>query len=169
MVYEWQDAKYLGVGVDGQQGDNDWSEDVRHFLPSRSRGRNSRLVAQRIYICTVEAQQKGFCTTEQLGQFVTSAAAPPESSFFTSAVRFDSSAASDGSTTSSGRGPYRYDVSKTGYYCVGIVPVALEGAKSNSTFMSVVDFENVFEGHLPASEYPKVAVSLRSRNEDLRD
>lgn len=32
VVYEWQDAKYLGVGADGQQGDNDWSEDVRAFF-----------------------------------------------------------------------------------------------------------------------------------------
>lgn len=113
---------------------------------------------QRVYICTVDAQQKGLCTTDQLGQFITSASTPAESSIYTSPVRFDSSSSGDAPTTNSGRGPYRYEVSKTGYYCVGIVPVALEGAKNNSTFMSVVDFENVFKGHLPASEYPKVAV-----------
>lgn len=40
VVYEWQDAKYLGVGADGQQGDNDWSEDVRTFFAPELSPRN---------------------------------------------------------------------------------------------------------------------------------
>lgn len=69
----------------------------------------------------------------------------------------DKTSLSGGSAT----GPYRYPVTKTGYYCVGAVPVILDnGAKSDSYFTGVVDFENVFGGHLPAAEWPKIAVSL---------
>jgi hypothetical protein len=35
---------------------------------------------------------------------------------------------------------------------------AVEGTK----FTGVVDFENVFEGHLPAAEYPKIPVGFFS-------
>lgn len=47
--------------------------------------------------------------------------------------------------------------------CVGVVPLiateptAVNGSQA-STYTGVVDFENVFKGLLPASEYPKVAV-----------
>lgn len=62
-------------------------------------------------------------------------------------------------------GPFRYAVTKTGYYCVGTVPVTLEGdvegdGESASAFIGVVDFMNVFEGHLSAGDYPKVAVRV---------
>ena len=69
-------------------------------------------------------------------------------------------------------GPFKYNVNKTGYYCVGAVPVTVTSDEddslngSNSTldaatpfgtvFTGVVDFENTFEGHLPAAEYPKI-------------
>ncbi|GAA5986074.1 hypothetical protein JCM11641_005548 [Rhodosporidiobolus odoratus] len=140
VVFEWEDAKYLGVGKDGQDSENTWE-------------------ANRTYICTLTAQQAGVCTEDQLGRFLTTASTPSNSSIFTSSVRFDtvSSAPTNENDQQLGTGPYRYNVGRTGYYCVGTVPVSLEAARVNSTFTGVVDFENAFVGHLPASEYPKVA------------
>lgn len=103
-----------------------------------------------------------------------------DTTIWTTPVRFDSRAAVDtvdsavNAALDVNRGPFRYEVPKTGYYCVGAVPVTIstgatpssddmdEGTSSNATtttrttYTGVVDFENVFEGHLPASEYPKI-------------
>lgn len=103
-----------------------------------------------------------------------------DTTIWTTAVRFDSRAsAADSNNAASAaldinRGPFRYQVKKTGYYCVGAVPVTIstgaapssddiDSGSSNTTstttrtvYTGVVDFENVFKGHLPASEYPKI-------------
>ena len=59
-----------------------------------------------------------------------------------------------------GTGPYRYEVPKSGYYCVGTVPVSLQQSRYNSSYAGVVDFEGNYGGHLPGSEYPKIPVSF---------
>ncbi|GAA5906493.1 hypothetical protein JCM6882_004450 [Rhodosporidiobolus microsporus] len=140
VVFEWEDAKYLGVDASGHESENDWSPD-------------------RTYICTLAAQQAGRCTEDDLGRFITSSSMPSNSTVFTASVRFDAATSAPVSAADKelGTGPYRYEIERTGYYCVGAVPVVLEGAKVNSTFTGVVDFENAFVGHLPASEHPKVA------------
>ncbi|GAA5957944.1 hypothetical protein JCM10213_002267 [Rhodosporidiobolus nylandii] len=140
VVFEWEDAKYLGVSADGKDNENDWAAD-------------------RTYICTLSAQRAGLCQTADLGRFLTLPSTPANSSIFTTSVRFDTvtSAPVNDADKALGTGPYRYDIPRTGYYCVGAVPVALEAARVNSSFTGVVDFENAFKGHLPGSEYPKVA------------
>ena len=125
----------------------------------RAQRADTLFVLQRIYICTIEAQTAGLCTTEQLGLFLTAPGTPDETSISTSSVRFDAVPSASGERQTS-RGPFRYDVGSTGYYCVATVPLLLEGATRNTSFTGVVDFENVFGGHLPAAEYPKVAVRL---------
>ncbi|KAI9632189.1 major facilitator protein [Dioszegia hungarica] len=64
-------------------------------------------------------------------------------------------------------GPVRYQVAKTGYYCVGIVPVTLVNSRSVSArqathaeYAGEVLFRNTFEGELPAVEYPKINLYL---------
>nr|XP_019050058.1 major facilitator protein [Kwoniella bestiolae CBS 10118]OCF28988.1 major facilitator protein [Kwoniella bestiolae CBS 10118] len=63
--------------------------------------------------------------------------------------------------------PITYTVPKTGYYCVGIVPVTLVNARSDialesrqspshAEYSGLVLFKNTFEGELPAVEYPKI-------------
>ncbi|WWD08697.1 hypothetical protein V865_006810 [Kwoniella europaea PYCC6329] len=63
--------------------------------------------------------------------------------------------------------PITYSVPKTGYYCVGIVPVTLINARSDipiesrqtpshAEYSGLVLFRNTFEGELPAVEYPKI-------------
>ncbi|ODN97486.1 major facilitator protein [Cryptococcus wingfieldii CBS 7118] len=64
--------------------------------------------------------------------------------------------------------PITYAVPKTGYYCVGIVPVTLVNSKRDLTkreathaeYSGVVLFRNTFEGELPAVEYPKIGFYL---------
>lgn len=62
--------------------------------------------------------------------------------------------------------PIRLDVPKTGYYCVGVIPVTLvtndkrelEERKSvHAEYEGIVTFRNQFDGELPAVEYPKIA------------
>lgn len=78
--------------------------------------------------------------------------------------------------------PIHYEVPKTGYYCVGVVPVTLvkgdqaeqherrvfheddvldpRASNQRGSYEGVVTFRNQFQGELPAAEYPKIAVSL---------
>ncbi|KAI6012488.1 lung seven transmembrane receptor-domain-containing protein [Pisolithus orientalis] len=62
-------------------------------------------------------------------------------------------------------GPIQYQVRKTGYYCVAIVPVTIippttrqvsSDTPSHPTYSGVVLFQNTFDGQLPAADYPKV-------------
>lgn len=126
--------------------------------------------SQRVYICTLSALSENLCTEADLGRFITTPATLPESSsIFTTSVRFDPvpSAPQNPQEAEASAGPFRYAVTKTGYYCVGTVPVTLEGdvagdGESASAFVGVVDFMNVFEGHLSSGDYPKVAVRVLS-------
>ncbi|KAM0745675.1 hypothetical protein T439DRAFT_307608 [Meredithblackwellia eburnea MCA 4105] len=139
VIFEWKDAKHLGVDPSGKT-DNTWTDD-------------------RVYICTLSAMEANLCTEDNLGKFITTPAElPSNSSIFTASVRFDpvASAPLSESDKELGTGPYRYSVSKTGYYCIGTVPVTLDGGYLNTSFTGVVDFENVFPGLLPAGEYPKI-------------
>ncbi|GJJ09695.1 hypothetical protein Clacol_003919 [Clathrus columnatus] len=61
------------------------------------------------------------------------------------------------------QGPIKYDVPKTGYYCIAIIPLTVDAAlnsRSASTphpeYDGTILFHNVFTGKLPASDYPKV-------------
>ena len=135
---------------------------------------------QRIYVCNLAAYRANLCSASQLGRFIIDM--PPglsanSTSIFTTAVRFDSRAATGDGTdavpATINSGPFNYSVTRTGYYCVGAVPVTistgvqastddLDLGTGNSTsttataYTGVVDFENTFEGHLPAAEYPKI-------------
>ncbi|KAG8896818.1 hypothetical protein FRB99_008625 [Tulasnella sp. 403] len=59
--------------------------------------------------------------------------------------------------------PIHYHISRTGYYCVGAIPVTVlhqgETGDQNHThasFSAVAHFENEFSGMLPATDYPKI-------------
>ena len=65
--------------------------------------------------------------------------------------------------------PIVYPVPKTGYYCVAIIPLtvtdqtkkglserALSDVPTHPTYTGTILFRNVFNGQLPAAEYPKV-------------
>ena len=148
VIYEWQDARYLGIEPDGSgAGANDWVDDSR------------------VYICTLAAQRAKLCGEDQLGQFITSSANDTTSSIYTRAVSFSSSSTLAPGATA---GPFRYDVPRTGYYCVGLVPLQTDTLAGESAgtvteavddgtvvYSGVVTFENSFIGHLPAADYPK--------------
>lgn len=154
-------------------------------------------------MCTLTAYRANLCTADQLGSFIVDipdGVDKNSTSIFSTAVRFDARAAlgdsADSAPAGVNAGPFKYPVTKTGYYCVGAVPVTIETSSSSesrqlsstaivprqdpaqgetdsqptsgdspstgtttqttTTFTGVVDFENTFEGHLPASEYPKI-------------
>lgn len=112
---------------------------------------------QPTYVCTLDAVARALCGETDLGRFISTAPAG-NSSIFTSSVRFDAvSSPSKVEDQAAGTGPYHYAVHEDGYYCVGVVPLVAQGA-SAGYFAAVIDFRNVFKGHLPASEYPKIAV-----------
>ncbi|KAF4604973.1 hypothetical protein EYR40_003756 [Pleurotus pulmonarius] len=61
--------------------------------------------------------------------------------------------------------PIKYDVKKTGFYCVAIVPVTLKNSAQGESgtdvpfhpvYQGTILFHNTFEGKLPATDYPKV-------------
>jgi hypothetical protein len=80
------------------------------------------------------------------------------------------STAADGPLNPSPTGVYQYtgtiqyQVRKTGYYCVAIVPVTIlaSGQESSTdvpyhpSYKGIVHFQNTFDGKLPATDYPKV-------------
>jgi hypothetical protein len=126
-------------------------------------------LTQRVYVCNLAAYQANLCTMDQLGSFIVNApqdVSLNSTSIYTTAVRFDTRAMlGDGTeATNAGinSGPFKYPVSRTGYYCVGAVPVTISGSgedglgNASTTYTGVVDFINTFQGHLPAAEYPKI-------------
>lgn len=136
------------------------------------------VLLQRVYVCTAAAYSANLCTSDQLGQFIVdtpTARSSNTTSIYTTAVRFDTRASAvdavNGTSLAVNAGPFKYPVRSTGYYCVGAVPVGIAndedpGSKRQSlpagtskgystTYTGVVDFENVFDGHLPAADYPK--------------
>lgn len=148
VVYEWQDAKWLGVNPSNQQAENSWQAD-------------------RVYVCTLDAIAQSLCSKTDLGKFIISPLPPDlkrESlNIWTTRVKLEAKTRANSSDSSSPMtiAPYRYNVTKTGYYCVGAVPLTVglpsAGNTTYSTYTGVVAFENVFKGNLPAGEYPKVA------------
>ncbi|KAK4703861.1 chitin deacetylase, partial [Phenoliferia sp. Uapishka_3] len=67
VIFEWEDAKYLGVDPSGSTSDNAWTED------------------QRVYICTLSALEANLCSESDLGKFITtpSSLSSSNSSIFT--------------------------------------------------------------------------------------
>ncbi|KAF8516142.1 lung seven transmembrane receptor-domain-containing protein [Hysterangium stoloniferum] len=59
--------------------------------------------------------------------------------------------------------PIKYEVRKTGYYCIAIVPLTVDALPQRQTnnephpaYEGTILFQNTFKGKLPASDYPKV-------------
>ncbi|PLW21647.1 hypothetical protein PCANC_01096 [Puccinia coronata f. sp. avenae] len=146
VVYEWEDAKWLGINPSNKQAENSWQED-------------------RVYVCTLDAIVQSLCTQAQLGEFIVSplpsGVKRDSLNIWTQRVKLEAKPIPSDTGTPMGSGPFRYNVTKTGYYCVGAVPLTAGLPSSSnatfSTYTGVVAFENVFKGNLPAGEYPKVA------------
>jgi hypothetical protein len=67
------------------------------------------------------------CQEPNLGQFIITTPieiSPSSTSIFTAAVRFPSAAIEGAESIN--EGPFKYAVNKTGYYCVGAVPLSTE-------------------------------------------
>ncbi|KIK70735.1 hypothetical protein GYMLUDRAFT_149265 [Collybiopsis luxurians FD-317 M1] len=195
VIYEWSDSEYLGK----------LTSVTDELLPP-----------QKTYVCTSSAVAGGFCSREDLGQFILdlpSGKTINDTSFWSARVELPSnkSSSSERESTLTGSGslwdpngnnslpssqsddgptawrrdvsiqsrdslnlspsgiytysqPIQYLVRKTGYYCVAIVPVTVQGSVARQDlpadihphYQGVVFFRNKFDGRLPATDYPKV-------------
>ncbi|KAF9076025.1 lung seven transmembrane receptor-domain-containing protein [Rhodocollybia butyracea] len=157
VVYEWADAPYLGI-----------TTDTNELLPS-----------QKTYVCTSSVASKGFCTPDGLGRFILdlpSGKSINDTSFWSARVELPANNSTTSQRESTAIGdvlnpspngiykytqPIQYLVRKTGYYCVAIVPVTVQGVTvqdvpSHPAYNALVFFRNKFDGRLPATDYPKV-------------
>lgn len=124
IFYEWQD-----FGLLGKPGpDRDVFGD-----------------AIRTYVCTPLAVGQGLCSNEDLGQFITMG-----NGTTIQKQRVDLGAAPGIAEDK----VITYPVKSTGYYCVGAVPMTVDG--EHATFKGRVFFHNAFKGDLPGGEYPKL-------------
>ncbi|KIM70203.1 hypothetical protein SCLCIDRAFT_12757 [Scleroderma citrinum Foug A] len=169
-IYEWRDVKYFGVVT--SESDNS--------LP-------------KTYVCTTDAVKSGLCSSSDIGKFIFFAqdGTPMEqTSFWTASVTLNQTSPSRRRSGTASiqvlHGPrqqddvlnpsptgvlsytsaIQYQVRKTGYYCVAIVPVTVISPTTRQTstdlvpfhptYNGVVLFKNTFDGQLPAADYPKV-------------
>ncbi|KAH7106927.1 lung seven transmembrane receptor-domain-containing protein [Auriculariales sp. MPI-PUGE-AT-0066] len=63
------------------------------------------------------------------------------------------------------KGPIQYAVRKTGYYCIATIPFTTQSSNSeqgmvHGSYSGVVNFQNVFDGMLAATDYPKIQLYL---------
>ncbi|CDK28035.1 unnamed protein product [Kuraishia capsulata CBS 1993] len=94
------------------------------------------------YLCSEELVAKGLCDTSELYQFIVNKNVTPKAEILTSFL------------TSYGDNGLRYNISKTGYYCVACSS-PLDLGKSQNEFIVQVNFQNSY-GNLPAAEIPKL-------------
>ncbi|KAF5352637.1 hypothetical protein D9756_005992 [Leucocoprinus leucothites] len=171
VIYEWTDAPFLGK--------KDTTDDD-DLVP-------------KTYVCTSDALARGDCTRENLGRFILDLPQGKtinDTSFWSARVLLSSNAAPalsaksildpvhlgrrifaprenpnpspDGILTYSEA--IHYHVTKTGYYCVAILPISSSSpARQTSTdvpfhpeYQGNIYFKNTFDGQLEAIDYPKV-------------
>ncbi|CDK28033.1 unnamed protein product [Kuraishia capsulata CBS 1993] len=94
------------------------------------------------YVCSEELVAKGLCDTSELYQFIVNKNVTPKAEILTSFL------------TSYGDNGLRYNIPKTGYYCVACSS-PLDLGKSQNEFIVQVNFQNSY-GNLPAAEIPKL-------------
>ncbi|TVY26005.1 Membrane protein [Lachnellula hyalina] len=94
------------------------------------------------WICDEENIQNGYCSSEQTGQFILqpNATEISKNALFTQAVHLKDPGL-----------PIKYDIKKTGYYCVGTSAFS----PGNVEYAAVLEFRNAY-GELPASEIAKL-------------
>lgn len=94
---------------------------------------------QKEFICNDASVQASFCSQEQIGQFILNANATEDQKkrILTQAVHLKDPT------------PLKYDVKRTGYYCVGT------WGYSAGDYKAVVEFRNAY-GELQAAQIPKL-------------
>jgi hypothetical protein len=95
--------------------------------------------SQKIGICEENYVKQGYCNETDIGEFLISPNASTQSGniIFTKAVKLNEAS------------PIRYDIKKTGYYCV------LTDKFTASQYQAIVEFRNAY-GELPAPQIPKL-------------
>lgn len=133
VIYEWKDAKYLGVDEVDPTEQNEWEDNVRaHHHPPLIHLLLTRCFAtQRLYVCTYDAVAKNLCPMSMLGQFITTMPAGVSvnsTSIFTRRVEFTAIGGNETEAGDGMQGPFRYNVTRTGYCgleSASVMPVSL--------------------------------------------
>jgi uncharacterized membrane protein YjfL (UPF0719 family) len=114
IIFEWQDEALIGIPDPGNP-------------------------QQLIELCQEGFDKNGWCTKEQVGQFLLRPNATRKSinKMQTAAIHLDRD------------GPLRYPIENTGYYCI------FTDTFTASKYEAVVEFRNAY-GELPASQIPKL-------------
>lgn len=94
---------------------------------------------QKIGICEPEFVEAGFCEEQNIGEFILAdnATAASKNLILTDAIHLKNAQ------------PIKYDINKTGYYCVLAEPYTA------GEYTAVVEFRNAY-GELPATQIPKL-------------
>lgn len=94
---------------------------------------------QKVGICEPQYVEAGFCEEQDIGEFILAQNATEKSGnlILTEAIHLKASS------------PIKYDITKTGYYCV------LTDKYTANDYTAIVEFRNAF-GELPATQIPKL-------------
>lgn len=133
VIFEFRDEGLIGIWptVD--------SLDVGRKRTALCRRRLIRLFLQKEYICTQSNIDQNFCNSTQLGEFILSPnASDSKNQILSTKINLKDPEAP------------KYEVKKTGYYCVGSAPFS-----DNAQYKGNVEFRNAY-GRLPAAQIAKL-------------
>ncbi|WFD05046.1 hypothetical protein MVES1_000371 [Malassezia vespertilionis] len=127
---------------------NDLSKLGKYDLELQHLGKTART-----YVCSQTAVKHGLCSEKDLGLFIVDDTYGPVTSI--KQAKFDFGSGINKTEAMS------YNVTETGYYCIGATSLSLladprQTDLSEGQFEGHAAFHNVFAGNLPAGEHPKL-------------
>lgn len=130
---------------------NRYARKIGLLLLNRADTADMRWGLQIRYICDAQAITDHLCTQSELGSFIINV---PESERNTTSIFNKAFTLSSNDTDGA-----IYEISKSGYYCVALVPVE-NSSGTLGKFGAWVEWRFPY-GELPAVDYPKLVVSFR--------
>lgn len=155
-----QEGGSIDDDMDEDAADQEEAEQIEEFAETLGDGWRKRQVGGIVDDITTAVAASDDESTENSGDLTETLSSTMAES--------DSSTSTDQVSVPVYSGPITYAVPKTGYYCVGIVPVTLVNSRddvqerraTHAEYSGMVLFRNNFAGELPAVEYPKIHVSF---------
>lgn len=154
-----QETGSIDDDMDEDAADQEEAEQIEEFAETLGDGWRKRQVGGIVDDITTAVAASDDESTEDSGDWTETLSSTMAES--------DSSTSTDQVSVPVYSGPITYAVPKTGYYCVGIVPVTLVNSRddqerraTHAEYSGMVLFRNNFAGELPAVEYPKIHVSF---------
>ncbi|XAO22907.1 hypothetical protein I312_101682 [Cryptococcus bacillisporus CA1280] len=151
-----QETGSIDDDMDEDAADQEKDEQIEEFAETLGDGWRKRQVGGIVDDITTAVAASDDESTEDSGDWTETLSSTMAES--------DASTSTDQVSVPVYSGPITYAVPKTGYYCVGIVPVTLVNSRddvqerraTHAEYSGMVLFRNNFAGELPAVEYPKI-------------